>query len=300
MNIEYWLLIILQNMKKIERHYTIGIDVGGTNMKAVLFDGEEVVADYLLATPKDTLDHFMIMLNALIEPLQEKTRKDRLKIKGIGLSVAGPVDYQKQIILKAPNIPLLDGIKLGEQLENRINLPVKMDNDGNCFLKAEIKLGAAKKFNNVYGITIGTSIGSAWWFDNKIYRGQSGNACELAHTIINFTEPISLEQAHQKLTQNNPANLAEEAYRGDELAQKSYEEIGKILGLAFANIVNLISPEAIIIGGGVVESSDLFLSQIKKTMRTYIINPEAKKIKVVKGNLGENAGAIGAALLISV
>lgn len=285
-------------MSKKENQYTIGIDIGGTNMKAVLFDGEEVAADYSLATPKDTMDHFMIMLNALIEPLQEKASQDKLRIKGIGLSVAGPVDYKKQIILKAPNIPLLDEIKLGEQLKNKVDLPVKMDNDGNCFLSAEVKLGAAKKFNNVYGVTIGTSIGGAWWFDNKIYRGQSGNACELAHTIINFTEPISLEQAHQKLTQNNPASLAEEAYRGDELAKKSYEEIGKNLGIAFANIVNLISPQAIVVGGGVVESSDLFLPQIKKTMRNYIVNPEAKKIKVIKGKLGANAGAIGAALLI--
>ena len=117
--------------------------------------------------------------------------------------------------------------------------------------------------------------------------------------VIDFESGVGLEEAYHKLTQSNPASLAEEAYRGDVLAEKMFEEVGRDLGIAFANIVNLIDPEVIIVGGGVVESSDLFLPKIKKTMREHIFSPEAKKIKILKSKLGENAGAIGAALLIS-
>ena len=109
---------------------------------------------------------------------------------------------------------------------------------------------------------------------------------------------LHLEKAYQKLTQNNPAKLAQEAYGGDVLADKAYKEIGHYLGLGLANVVNLIDPEVIVIGGGVAESHGLFLSKLKKTLREYIINPEAKKIKILISKLEKNSGAIGAALLI--
>ncbi|MFH1523082.1 MAG: ROK family protein [Patescibacteria group bacterium] len=278
--------------------YTIGIDIGGTNMKAVLFDGQDVIADYSLATPKDSLNHFFIMIKALSEPLIDKAKKDKMKIKGIGLGIAGVHDYKEEKILKSPNIPLLDGVKLKEQLENKTKLPIKMDNDTNCFLRAEVRLGEAKKYKNIFGLIIGTGIGGAWWINDDIYLGSHGGAGEPGRMITNYTEPIDLEEVYQKLTQGNPAHLAQEAYKGDELAQKSYKEIGNYLGIALANIVNLIDPEAIIIGGGVIESSDLFMSEMKKTMKNYIMSSEAKKVKILKSKLGVQTGAIGAALLI--
>ena len=281
-----------------EKPYTIGVDIGGTNMKAVLFDGEKVIADYLLATPKDSLNHFSIMLSALIEPLLKKAREDKVKLKGIGLGLAGLLDRGEKKMIKSPNLPLLDGVRITNLLKNKIDLPIELDNDTNCFLRAEIKLGIGKKYKNAYGIIIGTGIGGAWWINNEIYQGSHEAAGEPGKMIIDLESGAELEKAYQKLTQNNPANLAEEAFRGDTLAQKAYEEIGHYFGIAFANIINLLDPEVIIIGGSVAESSELFFSKIKKIMRGYIMHPEAKKIKILKGKLGQNAGAIGAALLI--
>lgn len=269
-------------------------------MSAVLFDGEKVVADYLLATPKDNLEHFMIMLKALVEPLQNRANKDQAVIMGIGVGVAAELDYQENKILEAPNIPFLNGQKLPVNLAARLGVEViKMENDAHCFLLAEMKLGAGKKFNNVLGVIIGTGIGGAWWFNKQIYLGSHGGTRGPGWSIVDYKTGIKLEQAYHKLAQNNPATLAEEAYRGDILAEKSYQEFGHYLGVTLANIVNIIDPELIIIGGGVVESSNLFISTTKKIMRQYIKHDETKKIKIVKGKLGANAGAIGAALLIS-
>lgn len=279
--------------------FSIGIDIGGTSMKAVLFDGEKILADYILATPKDNLEHFIIMLTALINPLLEKAHKEKIKIQGVGFALPGVINYKERKVLKSPNIPIIDNVNIVEQLENKINLPIQIDNDTNCFLKAEIMFGAGKNYNNVYGVIIGTGIGGAWWINNKIYNGSHNGAGEPGRMIINFTEPIELEKAYQKLSQNNLKNLSIEAYRGDELAKKSFQEIGKYLGIAFANIVNLIDPELIIIGGNVIEVSDLFLSNIKKEMSEYIMNPESKKIKILKSKLGQNSGAVGAALLMN-
>ncbi len=279
--------------------YSIGIDIGGTKMAAVLFDGEKVIADYSLATPKDNLKHMLVMIKALIEPLEEKAKKMKVRIKGIGLGVAGIIDYQKGKILESPNINYLNGVKLGEEISNMMEMPVMIDNDGNCFLRAEVKLGGAKKFNSVYGIVIGTGIGGAWWYKDDIYRAVHGGSGEPGEMIVEFSNGYKLEPAYHKLTQNNPGNLAEEAYRGDQLAQKAFEEVGEMLGVALANIVNILAPEAIIIGGGVAISSDLFLSVAKKVMRENVASTELKKrIRILRSKLGANAGSIGASLLV--
>jgi len=287
-------------MTKLTKNYTIGVDIGGTKMSAVLFDGDKVIADYVLATPKDNLEHFMIMLKALVEPLQDKAKAAGVAVKGIGVGVAAMLDFTENKVAEAPNLPLLNNIKLSENLAARLGVEqIKIDNDAHCFLRAEMKFGAGKKYKNAFGITVGTGIGGAWWSGGQIYQGAHGSATEVGWLTVDFKAGISLEQAYHKLMQNSPAALAEEAYRGDVLAQKSYDEFGHYLGISLANVVNLIDPELIIVGGGVIESSDLFLSRTKKIMRQYIKSPEAKVVKIVKGKLGANAGAIGAALLIS-
>lgn len=269
-------------------------------MSAVLFDGEKAAADYTLATPKDDLEHFLIMLKALLEPLLDKAKAGGGVVKGLGLGIAGMIDFKENKIAEAPNLPLLNGFKLSVDLAAKLGVEqIKIDNDANCFLRAEMKLGAGRKYKNAFGLTVGTGIGGAWWHDQEIYQGVHGSAAEVGWLMVDFKEGIRLEEAFHKLMQNSPAALADEAYRGDILAQKFYHEFGHYLGISLANVVNLIDPELIIAGGGVVESSDLFLTRAKKIMRQYIKSPASKNIKIVKGKLGVNAGAIGAALLVS-
>ncbi|MEK7557693.1 MAG: ROK family protein [Patescibacteria group bacterium] len=284
-------------MNNTNKTYSIGVDIGGTKMSAVLFNGIDILAEYMLTTPKDTFEHFMIMLNALIEPLLDKARQNKIIINGIGIGVAGMLNYQEGRVLSSPNIPLLNDQRLSVYLEAKLGLSIKLDNDVNCFTRAEVKIGAGKKYKNVFGMTIGTGIGGAWWFNNEIYLGAHGGSGEPGWMVVDYQNGIRLEDAYHKLAQNNPASMAEEAYRGDVLAEKSYQEFGQYLGITLANIVNIIDPEVIILGGGVVESSDLFLSVTKRSMRQYVISPDSKVIKIIKSKLGEKAGAIGAAML---
>lgn len=288
-------------LKRDKSEYTIGVDIGGTKMSAALFDGKRVLADYTLATPKEDLNKFMVMLLALIEPLRDRATKDKVKIKGIGLGIPGPVDEIEGIILTCRNIPILNNVKIVDLVKEKIDreMIVKIDNDAKCFTRAEALIGAGKNYKNVFGITLGTGVGSGWWVNNEIYSaGGHGSAIEVASMIIDFGDSINLESAYRRLTQSNPGILADEAYRGDALAVKSYEEFGRLLGVAFANIANLVDPDIFVVGGNVIKSADLFLPKTKKAMQEFIFNPEAKDIKVVKSKLGDLAGAIGAALLI--
>ena len=282
-----------------KKEYTIGVDVGGTKMTAVLLEGTSVAADFTLATPRDNLDHFLVMLKALVEPLIIKAREAKIRVRGIGLGIPSVMDSKQERALSSPNLPMLNNINIINQIKNLFDLPAVMDNDVNCFLRAEVSQGAGQNYANVYGITIGTGIGGAWWYKREIYRGSTGGGGEPGSMIINFETGMGLEEAYQKLTKNNPAAVAEDAYRGDVLAEKTFIEVGDFLGVALANIVNLLEPELIIIGGGVIESSNLFLNEAKKIMKENIVSAEAKKkIKIAKSKLGARAGAIGAALMV--
>ncbi len=284
-------------MPSTGKKYKIGVDVGGTKMAAVLWDGKRTVQDYQLATPKDDLTHFTAILTALVEPLVERARTDKVRLVGVGLGVPGPIDFKAQQVLNPPNVPYLSGAFLPELLSAKLGLPVIMDNDANCFVLAEATAGAGKNYSNVFGITLGTGIGGGWYFSGDVYRGAHGAACEPGHMVIDNKSGMDLELSYQKLVQNNAEKLAGEAYRGDQLAERAFEEASQYLGVAMANIVNLFDPEAIIIGGSVAEASDLYLPGAKKVMQSLIVSPESKKVKVFVSKLGKSAGAIGAAML---
>ena len=294
-------------MSEDKKNYSIGIDIGGTKMLAILFDLEtkELVADYKLATPNNNLDKFLIMLWALVDPLIERAKKDKANIKVIGVGFPGIVDRPTNDntdgkISKCPNLEILNEVSLGKIIFEKYNVPVLLDNDANCFLRAELTSGAGTKVANALGVTLGTGIGGAVSINREIFQGVHGSAGEIGHTIIDVVEnePQTLEEIYHNLTQANPQMVADEAYEGDRLAEIVYEEIGKLLGIALANMVNLFDPEIIILGGGVMQSSDLFMKEVKKNLKEEILSPKLKKIKVVPAKL-KHGGAIGAALLES-
>lgn len=282
-------------MSKIPEYY-LGVDIGGTNLKAILLDeNKKELENYALATPKDNVEHFFIMLKALIDPLIKISIKNRAKIKGIGIGIPGIYNYKTKEIIKLPNLPLLNNLDICSRIEKEFNLQVKIDNDGNCFTLAEALMGSCQKYKNIFGITLGTGIGSGWFFNNKIYNGINGCVNEIAGMVIK--EEGDLENIYQEIIGSNAEELAKNAYRGDKNAQEAFEKVGHCLGLACANIVNLIDPEVIVIGGKVANSSDLFFPKIKKTIEELAMHPEAKKIKIIKSKIKEEVGAKGAALL---
>lgn len=285
-------------MAENNKKYTIGIDVGGTKINAVLFDGEKALMYYMLATPKDSVDHFLIMIKAVVDPLLEKIHEIKSSVSGVGIGIAGIFDSSGRKMLFSPNIPIINNINLGDRIEKFIGLPVRIDNDAKCFVRAEALMGAGKNFKNIFGLIIGTGIGGGWWLNGDVYHGVHCGAGEAGEMIIDAATGLNIEQSYHKLMQNNSGKMAQEAIIGDPLAEQVYAEFGRQIGIAMANIANIIDPEIFILGGGASASSELFLSDAKKEMALHINSSEAaKKIKVVKSKLGANAGAIGAALL---
>jgi glucokinase len=284
----------------MKKEATIGIDVGGTNIKAVLFDGKSVISEYELATPKDNYEHFIIMTKAVVDPLLEKAKESGLKVNGIGLGAPATIDPETNVINWAHNLGLIVGHNYAEDISHLFELPTRIENDASCFVRAEAIVGAAKRYENVFGITLGTGIGGGWWINEEVYQGANFGAGEPGHMIVDLQRMTDIEDVYKELMNGQPAETAENAYRGDRKAQGAYEELGRILGVHLANIANLIDPEAFVVGGRVADSADLFMPQVKKNLYAYIKCPKSKKnIQLFTAKLGAHAGAIGAALLVT-
>lgn len=249
----------------------IGLDVGGHKINSVLVKDGKVIRRMRVAT-KSTSNKKIIITQIFdcIDYLLNHVGKKQ--IRGIGIGAPAPV-----------NLTALKNVSLVEIVRREFKIKTKVDNDANCFGLAEAILGAGKGAEILAGLTLGTGIGGAIIVNGEIFHGASGSAAEFGHMII--------KKDGRRCDCGNRGCL--EAY----LSVKRREEY---LGIGLANIVNIFNPDIIVIGGGIVDAGKFLFEPARKIMRKNILSPLAKNTKVVKAKLGEDAGAIGAALLWNI
>lgn len=221
----------------------LGIDVGGSKINIIIWNGKKVLNNW------QTED-------VSVEKLKEGI--SRFKISKIGIGMAGILDHKTGHILNSPNLKSFEGFCLKDLKKN-----IRFDNDVNCFLRAEAKLGAAGGYKNVLAVAMGTGIGGA-------YLESHGSAGEFGFMVLEDRK--TWEQLYQE-TKDNP------------------EKQEQIHAIGFANLINAFDPEIIILGGGGAKLPN------RKLMEEFIVSPLSKKTKIVFGKLGPDANAIGAALL---
>jgi glucokinase len=296
--------------------YSIGVDIGATKISFVLLKEFFIIARKKIQTPPKK--------NIIIKTIEENINNlivniPKSEILGIGLGVAGPLNKKGDIILNPPNLKTLSNLKLAKIIEKDLGIKTKMENDARCFALAEALMGAGKGKESILGITLGSGIGGGLVMTNgktknsklKIYRGAFGGACEVGHMIINFNEKSKCscgnfgcfeKYASEKFIKTKSRipsiKLEEKAKAGDGRAKKIYEEFGRNLGIGLANLVNILDPKIIVIGGGFAKTGKLIMEPAKKEMKKNILSTESKKsVKIEMAKLGDFAGAIGAALL---
>lgn len=212
-------------------------------------------------------------LAVLEEKISDTIAKN--KVAGIGVGLPGITDIKNGVLVKSLHLPFLNNWN-AKKFFKKFGLPAKFDNDSRCFLIAETNLGAGKAYKNIAAMTIGTGIGGGLMIDGKIYYGRGG-AGEFGHVIID--DKKTLEDLGAK-----------DAFR--KMGNRSH-----IIGVGIANIINSFDPDMVILGGGGVFRGGVDMKKVKEVARKNIMSPISKKTKIVKGKLGENAQAIGAALL---
>ncbi len=288
---------------------SIGIDVGATKIIFGLLRNRKVIKKIKIATPK-TRKKFIAEIKEKIKYLtnfQSKGDQSKIeKINKIGLGIPGILNYKKGLILKCPNLGYLNNFSIVKVLENKLGAKVFIENDANCFALAEATLGVGKNNDIVFGITLGSGVGSGLIIKSlrksKIYSGSFGGAGEIGHTIIKVKNTVETEElCSEKFFQNKGLNSLKEALMAKEGNKKSleiYQEFGKNLGIILANIINTLDPEIIIIGGGISNAWKYFLPETKKEARNKIFSPLSKKYTKIKiSKLKETAGVIGAGLI---
>jgi glucokinase len=285
--------------------YAIGMDIGGTNIKAgVVSEEGEVVK--LLEAPTDKQDKGLLLKQ--ITNIVKNFRKEHA-IKGVGIGIAGLIDYRRGVLVVSPHLPLKD-FPLRDRLEAKLGITVIIDNDVNASGLGELYFGGARGAANFIYLTIGTGIGGAIFVDGKLYRGASGFAGELGHMMIDVNGPrcyciagigcleaLASGSALEKIAKRAGAEVTAAAEAGDKDARKALATIGINLGVGIANIINIFDPELVLIGGKVSKAGKLLLDPAMEVVKQRTLAYSSRRVKIEISSLGDRAGVLGAAMM---
>lgn len=306
--------------------YYIGLDLGGTNLKYALGDGTGNIL-VKLSRPSHAQESqeqvFSNMISA-VDKLMEVAKKNELKVAAIGVGSPGNVDFENgRIIGKAPNLRDWDDAPIRERLQSAFHIPVWTDNDANMVAIAEARVGAGRGFNHIVFITVGTGIGGGIVLNGQLYRGGSFNAAEIGHMSIDFNgnacgcgnfgcletyaaAPAIIRQYEEKLKEHeetvDPSILStelifERARNGEQLARETVEAATEYLGRGIANVVTLLNPQAVIIGGGVAEAGKDYIERVRQVVHQRSLRTSLPGLRILQARLGNEAGVVGAILL---
>lgn len=316
--------------------YSIGVDLGGTNIKAAICRSDGKIFRVLsLPTEADRGPaHVVAQIHSAIERLLSK-KNFLAPITGIGVGAPGSIDHEKGLVLHPPNLPGWKKVKLAQELSKRWNLRVNIENDANAAALGEAYFGSGKNRAHFIAITIGTGIGSGIILDGNIFHGEKGFAGELGHISIDYNGPkcncgkrgcieayvgnsyliakaLDERSSHPDSLLNRKAfgktqraanremsvrDISLAAKRGDVFATHVLYRAGEYLGMALGNAAVLLDVTTFIIGGGIAAAGKPLFDGINASIRRNVIKPMRARIEILPAQLGNNAGVLGAASL---
>jgi glucokinase len=314
---------------------TIGVDIGGTKVAAALVGstGEITHKTRVPMNATGTAAEGFAAVTQAVAAIFSGIPEARAAVKGIGLCSPGPLDPKTGVVLNPPNVPCWRNFPLAAETARAFGVPARVDNDANAAGLAEALWGSGIGYANVFYATLGTGIGSGIVFDRKIYHGRTGSAAEGGHVTIDYngpkcgcgkfgciealaSGPAIARRAQARLTgcltggagsrilqlagslEQVRAEHVGQAFReGDAVACEVLNETARLLTVWLGNIVDLLEPDVIVVGGGVAELMSGFFGSISKNLPQWSINRRAAEIPLVMARYGADAGIAGAAAL---
>jgi len=314
----------------------VGVDIGGTKVAAGLVNPNGEIKTQV-RTPMVTNrgpDEGLAAVVSAIDLLFARDAKARSLIRGIGICAPGPLDPNTGVVINPPNVTCWRSFPLADKMRKVYGVPVKVENDANAAALAEAYWGAGRGFHNIFYAGIGTGIGTGIVCDNRIYNGRTGAAAEGGHMSIDYhgppcgcgkpgcieilaAGPAIARRARAKLaSQQNPrsqiidlangdidavsSEMVGQAYAaGDALAKEVLHETVDLLSLWLSNIVDLLEPDVVILGGGVPSMLAPFFGDIAEGIAKYCIISRCREIPLLKAHYGADAGIAGGAALCS-
>lgn len=312
--------------------HTVGIDIGGTKVLGGVVDETGAL---IKRARRDTPAEGGVALTQAIADVALELMNDG-DIESVGVSVAAFISADRKTILATPNIKDWNGVNLDYELTTRIGLPVVIENDANSAAWGEFKFGAGRGKENILMLTVGTGIGGGIVVNSNLHRGSFGIAAEIGHLRIvpngllcgcsargcfeQYGSGTALLRHAREAIQAHPdrasnilnrgdgsiegvkgSAITEAARDGDELALSIFEITGDYIGAGVASLAVILDPEAVVIGGGVIDAGDILLNPIRTGMEKYM--PFAGKHphpQIIGAQLGNEAGLVGVADLARI
>ena len=308
----------------------LGIDIGGTKIAYGLVDSEGRIVSQG-RKPMVAHESPEAGLQAVTDAIDSVMSEDKSRISSIGICAPGPLDPKQGIVLNPPNLPCWRNFPLAERIRQRYTVPVKVDNDGNAAALAETMWGSAQGRRYVFYATVGTGIGSGIVLDGRIYHGNTGSAAEGGHVSIDYrgprcncgklgcieilaAGPAIAARARGKLADGSRASairdfaagnvsavtseLVGRAFaQGDAVAREVLQETVELLTVWLGNMVDLLDPDVLVMGGGVSAMLRPFFDDIKANLPNWCVSPRCSEIPLLVAHYGADAGIAGGAAL---
>jgi len=314
-------------------NYCIGCDLGGTNLRAAIVDTKNGTVVSLRSVPtmaREGQDSVVERMCCLIRDLVAECHLSFENVEGIGIGIPGTVDLEQGIVHFLPNFPgNWPNVPLADSIAAKTGLPVFLLNDVRSITFGEWKCGAGKGAGTMACFAIGTGIGGGLVINNQLHLGRGGTAGELGHQTVDINGPLcgcgnrgcvevfasgpaiaamGMRAVKQGLTtrignmcnydlnQITPEMVCKAAWDGDKIARGIFKTAGSYLGIAVANILVAISPDRVVIGGGVAQAGDLLFAPIRQIIRERVFMIPKDEVEIVRAKLGDRAGVIGSAM----
>lgn len=292
----------------------LGIDVSADLLRAVAVAEDRSASEAIIESRfdgSDPLDRIVAFVRSAIEKLGP--------VAAVGVSIPGLINKQNGGVAYSANIPETASLNIAEAVGSAAGMPVLLENDANAAAYAEYQFGAGKDASSMFYATIGDGVGGAFILDGKLWHGAAGYAGEFGYIAID-SEGTRLEEVastsnivrrtrsrFNRDSTSSLGKLSEERIgirdiikavdEGDEFARLMLERTGTYVGTAIANVINLLNIEVIVVGGEITEAEHVVIDAIKARARELSFSRAFEKTKIVSGTVGDNASAIGAALL---
>jgi glucokinase len=306
--------------------HVIGVDLGGTKIGIGILDCTGQIID-CLRMPTESQYGPVGVENQIIQAIEILSSRTPVKIRGIGIGVAGQVEEETGVVRFAPNLPGWHQVKLGDDIKNKIGLPVKVVNDVRAITWGEWLYGAGKNYQDLICLFVGTGIGSGIICQGQMQKGSSNTFGEVGHMTIDFQGPrctcgnngcfealaggwgiarqakelIVINQTGQGILEKAEGNLENitakhviEAYHnGDSLALLILDKVKRALVAGCVNLVNAFNPACLILGGGILDGMTEWVCLIEQEIKKYALKAASEKLQVKSALLGKNVGIIG-------
>jgi glucokinase len=275
-------------------------------------------------TPTRAADGLDAVLDRIADLVRRVAGEASVSPAAVGIGVPGPIDFRTGSVVHPPNLPGWGVVPLVRLLEERLEVPVAVENDANAVILGEALHGVARDARRVLGFTLGTGVGGGIVIDGRAHHGATGTAAEVGHMVLHrdgelcgcgqrgcleaYASASAVARRGREAAEAHPESalaavpadvftarhVTEAARAGDAVALELFEAIGRDLGQGIANAVNVLDPDVVVLAGGLTKAGDLLLEPVRRAVAEYAFGP-AKGVRVAMHRLGDLAGILGAA-----